>query len=194
MSECRDDLMARRVAAELRAPVRLDPSFDGRVMAAVRAAARPRVRTSVLPIFLRPRTFSVSPLVGLAAAACFAGVIAAGTLALLPERGATLAQPATVAAGEAAPKVVQFILVAPAASSVSLVGDFNDWDAEATPLRPATADGVWTVNVPLTPGRHHYSFVVDGSRWMPDPSAPQAASDDDFGVPNSVITVAESST
>jgi 1,4-alpha-glucan branching enzyme len=69
------------------------------------------------------------------------------------------------------------------------VGDFNDWDPRATPLR-ATADSVWSVVVPLRPGRYHYTFVVDGTRWSRDPSAPRAL-EDDFGTPTSVITVAQ---
>jgi 1,4-alpha-glucan branching enzyme len=80
-------------------------------------------------------------------------------------------------------------LVAPAASRVSVVGDFNDWDAGATPLARMAGGGVWTVEVPLSAGRHVYTFVVDGKRWVSDPSAP-ADNDDDFGRPNSVVTVA----
>lgn len=32
--------------------------------------------------------------------------------------------------------------------------------------------GVWEKEMTLTPGRHSYKFVVDGSRWENDPSAP----------------------
>jgi hypothetical protein len=46
------------------------------------------------------------------------------------------------------------------------------------------------VDVPLAPGRHLYAFVVDGTRWTPDPNAPLAPGDD-FGAPNSVIMVGE---
>jgi 1,4-alpha-glucan branching enzyme len=89
------------------------------------------------------------------------------------------------------PRVVQFVLVAPAASHVALVGDFNDWDAAATPLQQASsAEGVWSVTLPLTPGRHLYAFVVDDSKWVPDPSAARAP-EDDFGAPNSVIMVGD---
>ena len=88
------------------------------------------------------------------------------------------------------PRIVQFVLVAPSASRVALVGDFNNWDAAATPLREASAEGVWSVTLPLTPGRHIYAFVVDDSKWVPDPSAARAP-EDDFGVPNSVIVVGD---
>jgi hypothetical protein len=37
-------------------------------------------------------------------------------------------------------------------------------------------------------GHHRYSFVVDDSLWVADPTAPRAA-DNDFGLPNSAIVV-----
>jgi len=43
--------------------------------------------------------------------------------------------------------------------------------------------------VPLRPGRHRYTFIVDGTRWHRDPAAPRAL--DDFGAPTSVITIAQ---
>ena len=81
-----------------------------------------------------------------------------------------------------------FAVWAPNAASVSVVGDFNDWDPRATPLHPGT-DGVWTATLPLRPGRYRYTFIVDGS-WRRDPAAPRAL-EDDFGRPTSVITIAQ---
>jgi 1,4-alpha-glucan branching enzyme len=71
---------------------------------------------------------------------------------------------------------------------VALAGDFNDWSTTATPLRPAGASGAWVVTVPLTAGRYHYAFVVNGQEWLTDPGAPRAPGDD-FGAPSSVLTV-----
>jgi 1,4-alpha-glucan branching enzyme len=46
--------------------------------------------------------------------------------------------------------------------------------------------GVWTVELPLAPGRRYeYMFVVDG-RWVTDPTAP-ASVDDGFGGQNAVL-------
>jgi 1,4-alpha-glucan branching enzyme len=87
---------------------------------------------------------------------------------------------------------VEFVLTAPEASQVMLVGDFNGWSPGATPLRASQRGGIWSVTVPLTPGRHEYAFLVDGKQWLPDPRAPRAPADD-FGVPNSVLTVPERS-
>ena len=82
---------------------------------------------------------------------------------------------------------MQFVLVAPSAHSVALVGDFNDWNVSATQLSRQSGDGVWWVTVPLQPGRYRYAFVVDGTLWRPDSNAPSA--DDEFGRRNSVVTV-----
>ncbi len=95
-------------------------------------------------------------------------------------------------AGSDSMHMVQFVFVAPTAHSVSLVGDFNNWEMDATPLSAGPSRSVWTVRLPLANGRHRYAFVVDDSTWAADPSAPPAAGDD-FGVPSSVITVAERS-
>lgn len=81
---------------------------------------------------------------------------------------------------------VTFALSAPAAASVAVVGDFNDWDPSAIPLERHRSQ--WTVTLPLKPGRYRYSFVVDGTRWQADPVSPPAL--DEFGTPTSVITVA----
>jgi hypothetical protein len=86
------------------------------------------------------------------------------------------------------PVATQFILDAPRASRVALVGDFNGWDAAATPLVRDPSSGIWTTSVALPPGRHVYAYMVDGARWTLDPRAP-AAQDPDFGTPSSVVLV-----
>src|SRR2546425_582445 len=108
-----------------------------------------------------PRHVALSPLSGLAVAA---GLVALALL--LP----TIAR-------RPAPTIheLQFVLVAPHATAVSLIGDFNDWDAARTPMRLAHGAGaVWTAVVPLSPGRYRYGFLVNGSLWLADPAAPAA--------------------
>ena len=135
----------------------------------------------------------------LAACALFAAGIAVGrltgsrnlTTASRSETASSnaLITPRAAATTAASPtRVVQFVLAAPTASRVTLVGDFNDWDTGATPMRFDRATGRWTVSVPLPSGRHVYAFVVDGDQWTPDPVAPRAANDG-FGTPNSVLVV-----
>ena len=191
------------VARELRAPVVLSSALDQRVMSDVRVTPYAAVRTRRLWL-LRPVTFRITPLGGLLAAAGIAAVTVIGAMAMGVSSGdvdPAAAPPFT--AGRELPVVepvsnagaqhVVFAFVAPAASNVSLVGEFNDWDTGATPLSLVDSRGVWSVTLPLRPGRYLYMFVVDGTRWAPDPAAP-VAPDDGFGVPNSVVTVGGAST
>lgn len=60
-----------------------------------------------------------------------------------------------------------FWFAAPAAVSVQLVGDFTHWQEKPVNLQKS-ADGIWRTSVELTPGRHHYRFLVDG-QWRDDP-------------------------
>ena len=185
------DPVLRRAAHALRQPVPHDPGARERILAAVRADAGAR-RGAVARAWawLRtPRRITVTPLSGLALAASVAGAVAlAGAL-----RPAPATPPAMEARAEAPRSMVQFVLVAEGARSVSLAGDFNDWDPGATPLAPAGRGGVWSVVVPLPPGPHTYSFVVDGRTWVGDPAASPAPADD-FGRPSSVILVREART
>lgn len=87
-----------------------------------------------------------------------------------------------------APIATQFVLDAPAAARVSLVGGFNSWDAESTPLVRDPATGLWAVTLPLAPGRHVYAFMVDDSVLTLDPRAPSAR-DPELGTSGSVILV-----
>jgi len=64
---------------------------------------------------------------------------------------------------------VLFVMPAPGATNVSVVGNFNGW--EATPLADENGDGIWTANIPLPDGRYEYAFVVDGRWWGQDPLA-----------------------
>ncbi|HEU4563892.1 MAG TPA: isoamylase early set domain-containing protein [Gemmatimonadaceae bacterium] len=215
-----EDDVIESVARELRrAPVRLDPALDERVMRAVRGGRpAPVGHARAAWMWLRsPRPLALSPLGGLAVAAGLVAVAVIGARAwLAPEirtatqrsgeetAGAGLARVASSAtfapagvtsvlgpAAEGA-RYVRFALIAPQAASVSVVGDFNDWTPGETPLQYSPAGGVWSVVVTLPAGRYEYTFLVNGSAWVPDPAAP-ASGDDGFGATNSVITVMESS-
>jgi hypothetical protein len=181
------DELLERAADELRRPLRVNAAlFDARVMDEVlRAPSGVRER---LERFMRPRTVRIHPLMALAAGLLFAVAIAGSVLYVLP--AAPRAARGDVARTAPGSPIVQFGFAAPHASSVALVGDFNNWDPKATPLRAASTGGVWSVEVPIQPGRHLYAFVVDGTVWRPDPAAPQATGED-FGEPNSALTVAD---
>src|SRR5437870_2517243 len=86
----------------------------------------------------RPRHIALSPLGGLA--------IATGVAALALVLSGRRPGSAPPAAGT--PLVFEFVVVAPRAASVSLVGDFNDWDAARTPMRPSQRGGpLWTAAI-----------------------------------------------
>jgi len=82
---------------------------------------------------------------------------------------------------------VRFSVVAPAAASVSIVGDFNHWNPTTLPMTRSADGRRWEVEVRLPLGRYSYAFLIDG-KISPDPAAPQGV-DDDFGSPNSVLMV-----
>jgi hypothetical protein len=81
---------------------------------------------------------------------------------------------------------VQFVFVDKQAASVTLAGDFNDWDRQATPLQ-RSAGGMWSVVVDLPPGTMTYSFIINGEIWVADPSAPVIGQQ--FGRPSSTVYV-----
>ena len=81
---------------------------------------------------------------------------------------------------------VRFEYFAPGASLVFLAGNFNEWNANAHPLRKLR-DGRWALSLRLKPGRYEYRFLVDGI-WKPDPRAHQYVTDFCGGL-NSVTVV-----
>ena len=58
---------------------------------------------------------------------------------------------------------------APQAKSVSLIGDFNDWQPTAHPMT-RMPDGGWVLRMELPHGHHQYMFLVDGKPTL-DPNA-----------------------
>jgi len=74
------------------------------------------------------------------------------------------------------------------AKSVALVGDFNSWNTNLTPLRKDES-GLWFAEVEApTAGRYQYKFIVDGSRWLEDPSNGMKVPDN-YGGLNSVLAI-----
>jgi len=190
-----------RIAAALRPLPDVDAVQKARVLVAV-AAERERTRERGARIARRWRVAG-----GLALAAA-AGLVAtvwmrdvrsgprvAATRSAAAARTTGLA--AASSAGEArlagevmGMKTVQVVLRAPDARRVSVVGDFNGWDAHADAMTRDAASGLWSHSMALRPGRHVYAFVVDDSVWMRDPRSP-AVPDADFGRPGSVLLVGQ---
>ena len=213
MSDPRGDPLARRAAELLRRDeAGADERAIERVIAALRESANgdtptelvsdPDAHPVVVSAAVPPRRrFSLTGWPALAAAVLiFALGLGAGALLLSPRDTRTV-EPAmnasreisdaarTSNAASSEPRLVEFVLVAPRAARVSLVGEFNGWDASATPMRHAErGDGTWSVSVPLGAGRHVYAFVIDNSTWVPDPQAPLAP-EQWYGERNSVVVV-----
>ena len=65
--------------------------------------------------------------------------------------------------------LVDFFCRAPQAKSVSLIGDFNQWQPVAHPMT-RMPDGGWVIRMELPHGHHQYLFLVDGAPTL-DPNA-----------------------
>jgi hypothetical protein len=192
------DPTLEHVVAAARRPVAMDPAAKRRLLIAVRARASGAPRRARWAWLTDARSLRLSPVAGVALAA---GLVGIGVLV-----GLDLGSPRSVVVADSGSKGildpiherdsvrdgVKFVLVAPQAARVSLVGDFNGWDPAATPMERTPTGGTWSVVVPLSAGRHEYAFVVDGKQWLPDPSAPLAPVDG-LGAPNSVVLVGGSS-
>ncbi len=67
----------------------------------------------------------------------------------------------------------QFAVWAPNAAEVSVIGDFNGWDARANPMQGSEA-GIWTAKVPQAKHGSFYKYhVVSRHRhWRADKADP----------------------
>lgn len=83
-------------------------------------------------------------------------------------------------------KKTTFKMKLPDARSVSLVGDFNNWDLHSHPMNKGK-DGVWKAELTLKPGEYQFRYFVDGHYWVNDDKAPQVANA--FGTDNSVASI-----
>jgi hypothetical protein len=161
----------RRVAAALRAPVAVRAEAREIIMTRVRTAARtarPRRRTPMAPSWSARHS-----IVGLAMAASIGSIAMLGRLAprdarARGEQSGVIGD--SVAALRDTLRLVRLIFDDPGARRVAVVGDFNGWAPSATPLYRAASSPRWSVVVALRDGDHRYAFVVDGTRWVPDPS------------------------
>jgi hypothetical protein len=206
MIDSERDPIIERIARDARQPVAADPGAKARLMAAIRAEGAPGsfddLEETMEPV-RRGLTLSPARFAALAAGLVGIGVLVGSNF--FGRDSHTTGQPPmdVVANGPSsrlpashADTVMTFVFVTHGATGVSVVGDFNQWDAAATPMRRIDNTNAWTVTVPLSAGRHLYSFHAvgtDGEKWIADPNAP-AAPDDGFGRVNSVVLVGKGST
>ena len=73
------------------------------------------------------------------------------------------------------------------AGSVTVVGDFNGWDINATPLKKQK-DGGFSAIVELECGKEYrFRYLIDGQRWENDWNADRYSANP-FGEEDSIIT------
>lgn len=84
------------------------------------------------------------------------------------------------------PEVV-LVFRCPAARSVAIAGDFNEWSPTAHPMIRDESGELWHIRLALAPGRYEYKFLVDGRDWWNDPDAPKVPNV--WGSENSYVDV-----
>jgi glycosidase len=120
--------------------------------------------------------------------------IAASVLAFLLMLGGAFCSASAADAPDAAsevklyPHVFSFHPAKQGRYHVMLVGDFNSWARDATPMLERR-DGDYSVSLEMTEGVHHYKFLVDGN-WANDPQSDAALQEPDgFGGKNSGVLI-----
>lgn len=201
------DPMLDRAIDELR---RLPPVDDLAVRRVVTAAASRPASSDVGAADASPRRGRRWPrpwiAIGLTAAAAAIGFVVRG--ALSPPRAvdrviASAATPVSSSpaaapvqriqmtaspAPDATPVPLQFVLRSAGAHRVSVVGDFNAWNPGSARMLRSPDGDLWSITIPVAPGRHTYGFMIDDTLFTLDPRAPRTR-DPDLGVDGSVIVV-----
>ncbi|MGM0472399.1 MAG: alpha amylase N-terminal ig-like domain-containing protein, partial [Bacillota bacterium] len=72
--------------------------------------------------------------------------------------------------------------------SVHLVGEFNNWDPQATPMFDNNGDGTYKADLELEPGEYQYKFLINSKTWQKPPEADYYVTDG-FGGENGVKIV-----
>ena len=74
------------------------------------------------------------------------------------------------------------------ASTVALVGDFNDWSPITTPLKKSRTGG-WSISLDFETGRsYQFRYLVNGESWLNEPQADGYVANG-FGTDNAVLAL-----
>ena len=177
------DWFERRVARALQADVPLcgDERARRKVMERVRIAA-----ADGHPVRRRDswHRWSRSSIVGISLAAGISGITTLSVVAPATRPGASSLSSVVIGDSVVSTlrdtlRLVRLMFDAPDARRVAIAGDFNRWDTDATLLTRERGSRAWSVTLALRDGEHRYAFVVDGTRWVPDPRAERTARGDD---------------
>ncbi len=203
MSTGENDSMLERAITELQRIPAVDPLSLRRV---IEAAATARVTPADEPLDeafdrtgRRARFWGARgvAMAAIAVAAAVVGFMVRG--AYQPDRNgvvpmAPAAAPALVPVTNVAepavikPLMHQFVFENKQARRISVVGDFNQWNPATAPMTRSASGALWSVLVPVLPGRHVYGFMVDDSLLVLDPGQ-ATARDPDLGTSASVVMV-----
>jgi hypothetical protein len=198
MTDAEHDPVLRRALEELR---RVPPPDVDAMRRVVAAAAAARVTPfDGEPGVLSPRrgrSIRLWMAVGIAAASAFVGFALRGAWSsrttpptFVSARTDSALPLVNVSAieSDAAPIPQQFVFNSSRAHKVAVVGDFNSWNPAKTPMVRSPDGELWSVTIPIVPGRHMYAFMIDDSIFTLDPTAPKSR-DPDLGTEGSIRIV-----
>ena len=171
--------LEHRLRRALSAPVATRREAKEEIMARVRHTAREaQHRRMMPPSFGRTARHSI---IGVALAAGIGSITTLSGLlpvAARPEAHdgamATVIGDSVVDRLRDTLRLVRLIFDDPAARQVAVVGDFNAWRTDATPMRRDPVSGRWETRLALRDGEHRYAIVVDNTRWVGDTATRQA--------------------
>ncbi|HVX41576.1 MAG TPA: glycogen-binding domain-containing protein [Gemmatimonadaceae bacterium] len=206
MTDSERDPLVLRAVDELRRMPSPEPEAIHRVVAAAAAA---RLTPADEPLMTQPRAHALGRWAAWSIAA--AGLVAVAALGVremgsraLPGAGpgavaATMAvrtgaplsrdvRPVSSGDPEVAPLPHQFVFQSATARRIAVVGDFNEWNPADAPMTRDPHSSLWSITLPIAPGRHVYGFMIDDSLFALDPQEPSTR-DPDLGTAGSVILV-----
>ena len=200
MSNPDRDPVVRRAIDELRKVPRTDHAAISRVVSAAAAARVAPADDDTMTDFGRVRRVRWWTLTGVAAAAAFVGFALSSarhsSTESVPARVGTAPMSAAATglqsvannSADVLPIAKQFVFNSRIAHTVSVVGDFNTWSPDSARMTRAADGDLWSITVPILPGRHMYGFMVDDSIFVLDPRE-NTARNSDLGVDASVTIV-----
>ena len=83
-------------------------------------------------------------------------------------------------------KKTVFEVKLPDARSVSLLGDFNEWDPEKHVMKKGK-NGIWKAEVKLSPGEYQFLYFADQTQWVTDDNCARVISG--MGTENSIAVI-----
>src|SRR5205809_642959 len=141
-----DDRWDDEVRAAYQIPVEGEEQARDRTVRRLRRESATR-RRGMGAWWVDPEALRMRPALAAACGLAVLGIGAWSGAAWMASRGVRAPLPPIASVSSGSTRVT-FVFRAPGATRVSLVGDFNGWDPDATPLARATTGEIWTAQVP----------------------------------------------